>query len=53
MQIRAVVYDKPKSIRYMKKTVSFFAAVLLAGSTMFAQAPQREEVAKQIDEYVF
>ena len=36
----------------MKKTVSFFAAVLLAGSTMFAQAPQREEVAKQIDEYV-
>ena len=36
----------------MKKTVSFIAAILFACSAVFAQAPQREEVAKQIDEYV-
>lgn len=36
----------------MKKIVSLVAALLFTGSAMFAQTPQREEIANQIDQYV-
>jgi CubicO group peptidase (beta-lactamase class C family) len=36
----------------MKKIVSLVAALLLTGSAMFAQTPQKEEIANQIDQYV-
>ena len=36
----------------MKRIISLVAALALTGSAVFAQAPQREEIANQIDQYV-
>ena len=36
----------------MKRIISLVAALALTGGAVFAQAPQREEIANQIDQYV-